>query len=327
LAVVDGQLTFLPSHPVATPGDGQVRVRPIQAGICETDLQLVQGYMGFSGVLGHEFVGIAESGPWAGERVVGEINCICEKCAFCDRGLGNHCPNRTVIGILNHDGAFAESLIVPQRNLHRVPAEMSNDLATLVEPAAAALQILEQIEIVPNQRSVVLGDGRLGNLCAQVLKSAGCDVLVVGKHQQKLARIEALDIATIQLGDAEPAQAADVVVDCTGSTTGLETALSLVRPRGTVVLKTTVAGVHELSLAPVVINEITLVGSRCGPFDKAIAALRDDVFQLDDFICGRYALDEYERAFAHARAPDALKVVFEIPWCAGSLNSKPGQQH
>jgi threonine dehydrogenase-like Zn-dependent dehydrogenase len=312
LAVVDGQLIFVPNHPEAEPGDGQVRVRPIQAGICETDLQLVQGYMGFSGVLGHEFVGIAESGSMAGERVVGEINCICEKCEFCARGLGNHCPNRTVIGILNHHGAFAESLIVPERNLHRVPDNVSNDMATLVEPVAAALQILEQVEVVPNPRVIVLGDGRLGNLCAQVLKAAGGDVRVVGKHRAKLARLAALGIPTELVENAPRTRTADVVVECTGSATGLETALSLVRPRGTVVMKTTVAGAHQLSLAPLVIDEITLVGSRCGPFAKAIAAISDGVFQLDDFVGGRFRLDQYQQAFEHARGPNALKVVFEI---------------
>ena len=312
LAVIDGQLTYLPNHPEAVPAADEVRVRPLQAGICETDLQLIDGYMGFSGVLGHESVGLAESGPFAGQRVVGEINCVCGKCDFCDRGLGNHCPNRTVIGILNHDGAFAESMIVPQRNLHRVPDTMPNDLATLVEPVAAALEILEQIPIERGQHAIVLGDGRLGNLCAQALSAAGCDVLVVGKHEQKLARFQVLDIATVLLQDMPRPGQADLVVDCTGSATGFEGALSLVRPRGTVVMKTTIARRHELSLAPIVIDEISVVGSRCGPFDKAIAAIQNGEFYLDDFVCGRYALHEFEQAFQHARAPDASKVVFDI---------------
>ncbi|MFK7817997.1 MAG: alcohol dehydrogenase catalytic domain-containing protein [Planctomycetaceae bacterium] len=305
-------LRFEPDRPEPVVPDGSTRVKVIQAGICETDLQLVKGYMGFTGVLGHEFVGVAESGPLAGHRVVGEINCICGSCALCDRGLGNHCPNRTVIGILNHDGAFADSLIVPNANLFRVPDDMSDDLATLVEPVAAALQIPEQMELVPKSKAVVLGDGRLGNLCAQVLRSEGCCVTVVGKHRTKLQRLVRQDFETVELVDVQPDRDADVVVDCTGSDSGLELALQLVRPRGTVVMKTTVAGNHNLSMAAIVIDEITLLGSRCGPFDKAIAAIQNNQIDLTDFISARYALSQYEEAFKHAMAPDALKVVFEL---------------
>lgn len=312
LALNDGQLAFKPDWPEPKVPTGSTRVRVTQAGICETDLQLVKGYMGFAGVLGHEFVGIAESGAFAGKRVVGEINCVCGACGFCERELGNHCPNRTVIGILNHDGAFAESLVVPEANLHPVPDDMSNDLATLVEPVAAALQIPDQMEVGSGQRAIVLGDGRLGNLCAQVLRSVGCPVLVVGKHATKLARFERLNIETCLLDDAPSDRLADVVVDCTGSDSGLGLALSLVRPRGTVVMKTTVAGNHTLPLAPVVIDEITLLGSRCGPFDKAISAIQAGAVDLGDFVSARYSLQQFEAAFEHARSPDALKVIFDI---------------
>jgi threonine dehydrogenase-like Zn-dependent dehydrogenase len=312
LVLNNGKLQFKSDYSEGTIAADSTRVRVLQAGICETDLQLVKGYMGFEGVLGHEFVGIAEHGPLNGQRVVGEINCTCGRCDLCDRGLGNHCPNRSVIGILNHDGAFAESLVVPTQNLLPVPDDMSNDMATLVEPVAAALQIPEQMELVVGSQAIVVGDGRLGNLCAQVLKAAGCNVRVVGKHEQKLARFSAMGIKTTLLNDVPKTRTADVVVDCTGSESGLTLALSLVRPRGTVVMKTTVAGQHQLSLAPVVIDEITLLGSRCGPFDKAIAALQAGRFQLDDFISARYPLEEFEAAFQHARSGDALKVVFDI---------------
>jgi threonine dehydrogenase-like Zn-dependent dehydrogenase len=275
-------------------------------------LQLVAGYMGFSGILGHEFVGIAESGPLTDQRVVGEINCICNDCDMCSRGLGNHCSNRSVIGILNHDGAFADYLIVPEQNLHAVPDEMSDDLATLVEPIAAALQILEQVDLSSDTRVIVVGDGRLGNLCAQVLKNAKCNVTVVGRHEAKLRTFAALNVTTCHLDDAPTDRAADVVVDCSGSSTGLATALSFVRPRGTVVMKTTVAAEHEIALAPIVIDEITLVGSRCGPFDKAIAAITNNEFQLDGFISGRYPLERYREAFKHATLRDALKIILEI---------------
>lgn len=312
LVLRDSELRFEPERSEPDVPPGSVRVRVLQAGICETDLQLVKGYMGFAGVLGHEFVGVAETGRFVGQRVVGEINCVCGNCELCDRGLGNHCPNRTVIGILNHDGGFAESLIVPEDNLHAVPDTMSNDLATLVEPAAAALQIQEQVELRDGMRTIVLGDGRLGNLCAQALKAAGCSVLVVGKHASKLTRFERLGIETRLLADAPAARRADVVVDCTGSESGLEMALRLVRPRGTVVLKTTVAGDHQLPLAPVVIDEISIVGSRCGPFAKAIEAIQNNQFDLSHFVSARYSLEQFAAAFEHARSPDALKVMFDV---------------
>lgn len=312
LVLESGQLTFDPDRtpPVVPPNSVMVRV--LQAGICETDLQLMAGYMGFQGVLGHEFVGIAESGEFAGQRVVGEINCICGQCEMCQRGLGNHCLKRTVIGILNHDGAFAEYLVVPAANLHRVPDTISDDLATLVEPIAAALQIREQVPLNRDQRCYVVGDGRLGNLCAQVLQNAGCRVTVIGKHPNKLETFARMGLATSLLDSIDSLPSGDLVVDCAGSDSGLTTALRLVRPRGTVVMKTTVAAPHTISMAPVVIDEITLVGSRCGPFDKAIAALQQGRFQLEDFISGRYSLEDYQAAFEHATSGNALKVILEV---------------
>lgn len=312
LILEGGSLRFEPDRAEPDVPEPMVRVRVLQAGICETDLQLVQGYMGFSGVPGHEFVGIATSGQHAGQRVVGEINCTCRECSLCARGLGNHCSHRTVIGILNHDGAFAESLLVPAGNLHRVPDSMPDDLATLVEPVAAALRIEEQLDLSHAPDSIVLGDGRLGNLCAQALHSAGCPTQVVGKHELKLERLRRLGISTTLLGDVNPKPVADLVVDCTGSASGLALALSLVQPTGTIVLKTTVAAAHELALAPVVIDEVNVIGSRCGPFDKAIAAITSGRFDLSDFVSARYRLDQFEQAFDHARDPSALKVVFEI---------------
>lgn len=312
LYLEDGRLRLETHYREPEVPTGSIRVRVLQAGICETDLQLVKGYMGFRGVPGHEFVGIAETGPLAGCRVVGEINCVCRDCDLCRRGLGNHCPNRTVIGILNHDGAFGESLVVPEANLHAVPDSMSDDLATLVEPVAAALQIPEQMSLERGQQCVVLGDGRLGNLCAQVLQTAGCDVLVVGKHEEKLRHVSALGINTVLLADVPGERRADLVVDCTGSDSGLRLALQLVRPRGTVIMKTTVAGDHQMSLAPIVIDEITLVGSRCGPFAKAISAIEAGQFGLEGFVSARFRLEQYEAAFEHARSPQALKVILEV---------------
>jgi threonine dehydrogenase-like Zn-dependent dehydrogenase len=245
----------------------------LRAGICETDLQLVRGYMGFCGVLGHEFVGVAEAGPDAGRRVVGEINCSCQRCATCLAGRPSHCPHRSVLGILDHDGAFADFIAVPQGNLHAVPDSLPTDVAVFTEPVAAAFQIPSQISIARHDRVVVIGDGRLGNLCAQVLAGLSSHVLVVGKHAEKLALLQALGISTCLLADRPDDRFADIVVDCTGSPTGLPTALNMVRPRGTIVLKTTVAGDQTMAWAPVVIDEVTIVGSRCGPFDRALSAL------------------------------------------------------
>src|SRR5215510_4665109 len=228
-------------YPTPTPREDEVLVRVTRAGVCETDLQLIKGYMGFRGVLGHEFVGVAESGPMKGRRVVGEINCACWACETCRRGLPTHCPNRTVLGILNHDGAFADLIAVPQRNLHAVPDVLSDDVAVFTEPVAAAFQIPVQLTIGGQDRIAILGDGRLGNLCAQVLARLSDRVLVIGKHREKLAILTSMGIATTLLSDAIDERAFDIVVDCTGSDSGLPTALKLVRPRGTIVLKTTVA--------------------------------------------------------------------------------------
>jgi threonine dehydrogenase-like Zn-dependent dehydrogenase len=310
--ILDDTVRLSTDHPAPAPADGEVLVRVIAAGICETDLQLMRGYMGFRGVLGHEFVGIAETGPLAGRRVVGEINCSCWRCDTCRRGLPTHCPHRTVIGILNHDGAFADLMAVPQRNLHAVPDSIPDDVAVFTEPVAAAYQIPAQLEVHRADRVVVLGDGRLGNLCAQVLARLSDHVRVVGKHPRKLALLDAKGIATSLLGEIEPDRAADVVVDCTGSDTGLPTALSLVRPRGTIVLKTTVAGTQTLAWAPVVIDEITIVGSRCGPFDRALAALEAGEVDVRPLVSQRFGLAEGLHALDVARSRDVLKVLLEV---------------
>ena len=287
-------------------------VRVLRAGVCDTDLQLIEGYMGFRGVLGHEFVGVAGSGPYAGRRVVGEINCSCQDCATCRSGRPTHCPHRTVLGILGHDGAFADLIAVPQRNLHVVPDSMSDDVAVFTEPVAAAFQVPAQIAIRRDDRIVVLGDGRLGNLCAQVLAGLSDHVLAVGKHAEKLALLSARGIRTALLGDVGQERMADVVVECTGSETGLPTALRIVRPRGTIVLKTTVAGTQALAWAPFVIDEVTLVGSRCGPFDQALDALDAGRIDVSPLITDRFGLTDGLAALERARSKGALKVLLEM---------------
>jgi threonine dehydrogenase-like Zn-dependent dehydrogenase len=268
--------------------------------------------MGFRGVLGHEFVGIAETGPLAGARVVGEINCACRRCEMCRRGLPTHCPNRTVLGILNHDGAFAEYIAVPGENLHRVPDSIPTDVAVFTEPVAAAFEIPAQIAIARRDRIVVLGDGRLGNLCAQVLARVSDRVLVVGKHPEKLSLLKALGVDAILLADAPRDRFADIVVDCTGSESGLPTALAMVRPRGTIVLKTTVAGTQTLAWAPFVIDEVTLVGSRCGPFTRALEALEAGEISVAPLISERLTLERGVEALELAGTKPVLKVLLDV---------------
>ena len=299
-------------RPAPAPAAEEVLVRVTRAGVCETDLQLIKGYMGFRGVLGHEFVGVAESGPLAGQRVVGEINCACWQCDTCRSGFPTHCPNRTVLGILNHDGAFADLIAVPQRNLHRVPDAIPDDIAVFTEPVAAAFQIPAQIEIAGTERIAVLGDGRLGNLCAQVLASMANDVLVIGKHREKLGLLEALGLKTALLSDDIAHRSFDIVVECTGSESGLPTALKLVRPRGTIVLKTTVAGTQTLAWAPFVIDEVTLVGSRCGPFDRALNALEHGLVDVEPLITDRFSLSNGTLALRRAQEKGVLKVLIEM---------------
>ena len=303
--------------PIPAPGEGEILVRVLRAGICETDLQLIRGYMGFTGVLGHEFVGIARGGPFDRRRVVGEINCNCWTCHTCRSGRPTHCPHRTTIGISGHDGAFADVVAVPQRNLHVVPDSVATDAAVFAEPLAAAFQIPAQITIRPAERVIVLGDGRLGNLCAQVLVELTRHVLVVGKHPEKLALLQSLGLTTCLLQDAPFDSPADIVVDCTGSHTGLPTALKLVRPRGTIVLKTTVAdreGPPRMGngLSQVVVDEITILGSRCGPFDRALAALESGSIQVWPLISDRFDLSRGVEALERAAAPGVLKVLLDV---------------
>jgi threonine dehydrogenase-like Zn-dependent dehydrogenase len=310
--VLDGNRVSLRDDPRPVPRTGEVMVRVLRAGICETDLQLIRGYMGFCGVLGHEFVGVAEDGPYAGTRVVGEINCSCWQCQTCLSGRPTHCPNRTTIGIAGHDGAFADFVAVPQRNLHRVPDSVSTDAAVFTEPLAAAFRIPAQLSLNRDDQVVVLGDGRLGNLCAQVL-AADCErVLVIGKHPEKLARLQSLGIKTGLLPELPRDRTADIVVDCTGSETGLPAALRIVRPRGTIVLKTTVAGSQQMPWATIVIDEVTIVGSRCGPFDRALAALEAGEVSVLPLISERFDLSSAVEALEAAKSRAVLKVLLDV---------------
>ncbi|GIW41620.1 MAG: alcohol dehydrogenase [Candidatus Binatia bacterium] len=293
-------------RPHVEPGFALVRVS--LAGICRTDLELVRGYMQFRGILGHEFVGVVEEGPeeWCGKRVVGEINFACGRCGFCASGLGRHCPNRRVLGILGADGTMAEYVVVPTSNLHAVPDSVPDEVAVFTEPVAAAFEILEQVHVVPGMRALVFGDGKLGLLVAQVLHAAGARVRVVGKHAEKLALAESLGLEATRFPCAERAP---LVVDATGAPDGFSVALAATEPRGTLVLKTTVAETRPVETAKIVVDEIRVVGSRCGNFLPALRALEAGTVRVRPLVSAVFPLSEAERAFEAARQPGMLKVL------------------
>ena len=285
------------------------------AGICGTDLEILNGYMQYQGVLGHEFVGIVENAEnfnLIGKRVVGEINAGCNVCEFCTSGMTRHCPNRTVLGILNRDGAFAEYLFLPEKNLHIIPDNISDEQAVFVEPLAAAFEIKEQIQIQPQWDIAVVGDGRLAFLILSVLRLSCPNVVCFGRHQNKLDNIEKLKIKTkIGVEESSDNQFYDLVVEATGSSSGFSDAIKLVKPRGTIILKSTIASRESLDLTPTIVNEITLVGSRCGLFKPAIDALATGIISVDSLIDSTFPLERITQAIDHARKPDTLKVFLK----------------
>jgi threonine dehydrogenase-like Zn-dependent dehydrogenase len=288
---------------------GEVAVRVDLAGICQTDLEIVKGYMGFRGVLGHEFVGTALGGRHEGRRVVGEINCPCGQCDMCRAALGNHCRRRTVLGILGRQGAMADRLVLPEANLHLVPDSVTDRQAVFAEPLAAAFQIRRQVALGPQQKIVILGPGRLGQLVAQAMKAWGLEPLVVGRSEAKLRIVRSLGIAAVTADAAAPSHDADAVVECTGSAAGLTMAMEFVRPRGTIVLKSTIAASHGLNLAPVVVDEVTVVGSRCGPMGEALESLARGDVQVEPLITAEYGLADAPQALEAAARPEAIKVL------------------
>ncbi len=296
--------------PSVSAGFALVRVR--LAGICSTDLQIFKGYMAFAGVPGHEFVGEVVEGPveLIGKRVVGEINFACQTCDMCRSGLPRHCPTRQVMGILSADGSFAEYVAVPVANLHLVPDTVADEEAVFTEPLAAAFEIVEQVSVSSNADVVVFGDGKLGLLCAQVLHQTGARVTLVGKHPDKLGSLRGVGVRTCMVANWKPS-GADIVVEATGSEGGLALAMQTVRPRGTLVLKSTLATQHRLSLAPLVINEVSVVGSRCGGFAPALQALTDGRVRVSPLINIIYPLDEGLAAVHHAAQPGVLKVLLQ----------------
>jgi alcohol dehydrogenase len=287
-------------------------IRLLCGGICNTDLELQHGYYGFRGTPGHEFVGEvveADDSSLLGRRVVGEINLNCGQCDWCARGLGRHCPRRTVLGIVKHPGAFSELFTLPERNLHVVPDSMPTDQAVFTEPLAAACEILDQVKIHRGAVVAVLGDGKLGLLVCQVLLAHGAQAHLFGRHREKL-RIAARAGAETRLASTRsPAAAYDWIVEATGSPQGLTEAIRMVRPRGTVILKSTVHGIVGIDTAAAVVNEITLIGSRCGRFELALRLLASGRIRVDELISERLPLHDAARAFQRAARPGTLKVL------------------
>jgi threonine dehydrogenase-like Zn-dependent dehydrogenase len=292
--------------------DGEALVRVALAGICNTDVEIVRGYANFSGTLGHEFVGVIEDAPdrqRIGQRVVGEINAGCGQCVECLRLDSRHCLNRNVLGIRQRDGAFAEYLKLPAQNLLPVPENVSDKQAVFTEPLAAACEILDQITLTAAQRVAVIGDGKLGQLIARVLATTECDLTLIGKHTDKLELARSAGVKAQTLASVEPARDFDVVVEASGSASGLQLALDLIRPRGTVVLKSTFHGKVELDSARIVVDEITLVGSRCGRFENALALLANGQVNVEPLIADEFALSDGVAAMAKAQQPGVLKVL------------------
>ncbi len=311
--VIDNGVTLRADYPEPKPSPGESIVRVRMAGICGTDLELARGYMAYRGVPGHEFVGEVVHGgdkSLIGRRVVGGINAACGRCRMCARGLGRHCPNRTVLGILNRDGVFADLFALPDENLHAVPDSVPDDLAVFTEPIAAAYEVLEQWKIPRNYRILVLGDGRLGGIVAIVLAAEDYDVTVGGHHREKLTALA--DLGLTARDERELEGGYDVVVDCTGSNAGFSRALELVRPRGTIVLKSTAAAGANLNLAPVVINEITVMGSRCGRMEPALDALRQGKVDPRPLISAVFPLDDGIAALKTANTAPNFKILLKV---------------
>ncbi len=313
----DGNLRMVHNHPEPRPGENEALVRVLMAGICGTDIEITRGYKQFKGIPGHEFVGVVEqvNGAYSrlvGKRVVGEINCGCHACDYCTQGLGRHCAQRTVVGILGRDGVFAEYVTLPLENLWEVPDGAADEEMVFVEPLAAVYEILEQVHIKPTHSVLVLGDGKLGLLAALTLAGAGHNTVLAGKHAAKLAIAMQQGIKTKRVDELQKKRAYDIVVEATGSTEGLKTALSFVKPRGTVVLKSTTAAEMPMNLSAAVVDEVTITGSRCGPFAPAIACLSAHRIDVRPLISAVYPFDLSLKAFEEAEAKDRLKVLIDF---------------
>lgn len=315
--IFDETLKYVEDYEKPTPKQGEALIKVTYGGVCNTDKEITKGYMGYKGILGHEFTGVVEEindedKTFLGKRVVGEINLGCKNCEWCAKDLERHCPTRSTLGILTKDGCFAEYVTLPLSNLIEIPENVPDEQAVFVEPLAAGLEILEQMHIQPCQKVMVLGDGKLGLLTALALNACGLDVLIVGKHQNKLDIAKNQGVKTQLLSEFEQASKFDVVVEATGSITGFETSVSCVKPRGTLVLKSTIAASKELNLAPIVINEITILGSRCGRFEPAMRLIASGKIDFSQMISKIYPIEQAVEAFDANNAKDTIKILLKI---------------
>lgn len=315
--VFDNGLKLEKNYEKPVPKKGEALIKVNTIGICNTDYEITLGYMGYKGILGHEFTGVVEEindddKSLAGKRVVGEINCGCGECEWCRKGLERHCPNRSTLGIWKREGCFAEYVCLPLKNLLEIPQNVSDEEAVFVEPLAAALEILEQLHIPPYKKVVVLGDGKLGLMIALALNAAGLNLTLVGKHQNKLDIAKAQGVKTKLLNELEIKKEYDFVIEATGSVSGLETSLALTKPRGTLILKSTVAASKEFNFAPVVVDEITIVGSRCGQFAPALKLLESKRIDVKPLITDIFKLDDSIAAFEKNKEKSAIKVLVKV---------------
>jgi len=312
--VFDGKKLQLTDVPRPTPKPNEALIRILLAGICNTDVEIVKGYMKFRGILGHEFVGVVEQAAdsnWIGKRVVGEINVGCGKCEYCREGMSRHCSQRMVLGILEKDGVFAEYATLPLENLYDVPNNLDDDEAVFTEPLAAALEILEQVQVQPDSRVAIVGDGKLGQLVAQVVRLVGCELVVIGKHPSKLELLKRFSIHTC-LVDSVDVPLQDIVVECSGSPEGFLLSKHLVKPRGTLVLKSTYQQSFTFNPAELVVNEINVVGSRCGPFLPALQLLKNRLVEVSYLVTAKLSLQSALEAFKLAQQAESLKILIDM---------------
>lgn len=315
--VFDNGLKLDKNYAKPSPRKGEALIKVNTIGICNTDYEITKGYMGYKGVLGHEFTGVveeinADDKSLLNKRVVGEINCGCGECEWCNQGLERHCPNRSTLGIWQREGCFAEYVCLPVKNLLEIPENVSDEEAVFTEPLAAALEILEQIHIPPYKKIAVLGDGKLGLMIALALNAAGLDLILIGKHENKLEIAQKQGVKTKLLSDVEIKKEFDFVVEATGSISGFETSLALTKPRGTLILKSTIAASKEFNFAPVVVDEITIVGSRCGQFAPALRLLESGRIDVKPLISDIFELDESIAAFERNKEKSSIKVIVKV---------------
>ncbi len=324
----DGRLQLLDDLPVPEPGPGEALIKVMAAGICHTDKEIIKGYMDFKGIPGHEFVGVVERADdpdLMGKRVVGEINCACCVCPVCLDGKPNHCRERTTLGISGRDGAFAEYLALPVSNLHVIPDTLPLYAAVFVEPLAACFRVTEQVHINPGHRVVVLGDGKLGLMAAQVMRLCGCALVAVGRYTHKLKILDRLGIRTVMEEDLDPDERFDVVIESTGSPEGFYLARSLVNPGGTIVQKSTFVESVSVDISSLVVDEISFIGSRCGPFKPAIRALLRGLVNVQELIDRRFPLEMGLQAFEYAMRDESLKVILEMRTYPAEGLRQPGE--